>query len=488
MKPSKNTALGVTVMPEWFQCEGIDAVLDRLQAIGVSAIATSPYLLEICEPDMGAREPPADGEAGRVRPLDRPLWGKYETWVRTAPSYVHSLDRYEGCRYQPVNGLPLTLAYPDLLDKVIAAAKTRGIAVHLQMMAASPPGYRVQFSGAAAEDQCLGPEGQPFHQRVDRNASLASPHVVDYGARLIRELLERYPDAAGVRLDWPEYPPYHLNSALFDFSVHGQQLMAAHNIDPEDFAQSVLRLRQQWQTAALKAVKSNDPHQVLTALNEAGWADFFSADGAGTPLWASKRSAALNMLQRYRAAVDAAAGPRHQLQPQIFPPPFHRISGFPLDGGLQGIADAIGVKLYTMHWPMIARYWAQDLIGESLTPGIEDVVANAIALSFGLVDETPAALSSLRYPEPQQAHPVGAQAQRSKLLQAQQLAGDIPVIAFTHSYGPMDDVHARISLAAELADAGQIKGGIWVNRYGYLSDQKLAQLKMLQTQRSSLRA
>ena len=41
--PPANLSLGVTVMPEWFQCEGIEPVLDRLQAAGAEALVTSPY-------------------------------------------------------------------------------------------------------------------------------------------------------------------------------------------------------------------------------------------------------------------------------------------------------------------------------------------------------------------------------------------------------------------------------------------------------------
>ena len=52
-------------MPEWFQCEGITAVLDRIESLGASAIVTSPYLLERVAAGEGAREPPPDGEAGK---------------------------------------------------------------------------------------------------------------------------------------------------------------------------------------------------------------------------------------------------------------------------------------------------------------------------------------------------------------------------------------------------------------------------------------
>ena len=44
----------------------------------------------------------------------------------------------------------------------------------------------------------------------------------------------------------------------------------------------------------------------------------------------------------------------------------------------------------------------------------------------------------------------------------------MPVIGFCHSYGPLDDVVRRF---------GAVSGGrAWINRYGYLSDAKLAAL------------
>ena len=38
MTPKPFPSLGVTVMPEWFQCEGVDAVLDRVAALGASIV------------------------------------------------------------------------------------------------------------------------------------------------------------------------------------------------------------------------------------------------------------------------------------------------------------------------------------------------------------------------------------------------------------------------------------------------------------------
>src|SRR5918996_4956037 len=95
-------SLGITVMPEYIQTEGIDALLDNL--IGrarVTAVATSPYVMAPADEATGVREPPADAEAGKVRLLGRPLWGRRELFVRTAPSFTPDRSLYRGLRYQP---------------------------------------------------------------------------------------------------------------------------------------------------------------------------------------------------------------------------------------------------------------------------------------------------------------------------------------------------------------------------------------------------
>jgi len=161
-------------------------------------------------------------------------------------------------------------------------------------------------------------------------------------------------------------------------------------------------------------------------------------------------------------------GPRRLLEPQAFPPPFQAISGFPLDA-LEGIADRVGIKLYTMHWPMLARYWARDLIGGDAPAAALDALTAAVARRLGLTDRLVDG-AGLVYPEPQQPHPAGALAQAAKLRTAQALAGRVPVTAFVHSYGPTADFIARYRLAAATGLP------LWINRYGYLSEAKLAAL------------
>ena len=111
-------------------------------------------------------------------------------------------------------------------------------------------------------------------------------------------------------------------------------------------------------------------------------------------------------------------------------------------------------------------------------PKLLDIVKAAIAEFLGFTDEPVADGATLHYPSPTTAHPVGAHAQSDKIMQAQQAAGNVPVIAFAHSYGPEVDVHERIQVALK-ASSGQARAQLWLNRYGYLSDAKLENLSRL---------
>ena len=53
-------------------------------------------------------------------------------------------------------------------------------------------------------------------------------------------------------------------------------------------------------------------------------------------------------------ALHAAGGPHMQLLAGLFPAPWSALSGGRVER-LAGAADALGVKLYTMHWPTSDR-------------------------------------------------------------------------------------------------------------------------------------
>ena len=214
-----NRDLGITVMPEYVQSDGLDAVLDNIAGVArAGSLTTSPYVAALAKSGTGHREPPSDSGLGQKRLLDRSLWGKRELWMTAAPSFRPDARLYEGLAYRPPKPNALTDEQGAVVGQFVTAAKARGLEVWMQIQAAIPPCYRVQFGGPRPEDEPLLPTGHARTGRVDRNASLVSPDVRDYVRAITRDLCQTYPQIDGLKYDWPEYPVYHFDALFFDFN------------------------------------------------------------------------------------------------------------------------------------------------------------------------------------------------------------------------------------------------------------------------------
>jgi hypothetical protein len=159
-----------------------------------------------------------------------------------------------------------------------------------------------------------------------------------------------------------------------------------------------------------------------------------------------------------------------EMIPNAFPPPWTIPSGMDFKRVAQH-STAISVKLYTMHWPMILRFYG-DQIREA-NPGLSDaLLVRALVNLLDIADDGGLpTLDDYRYPPPDVTHPVGPKAQARKIAQAQRDAGDTPIYVLSHGYGTLEDYRARTEVAWQAA-----KHGMWVNRYAYLTDEKLAVL------------
>ena len=451
--------VGITAMPEFFQVEGVDGVLDNLaKRASATAIATSPYVMAPAIEGEGSREPPVDAGAGSVRLLDRPLWGRRELSVRTAPSWTPDASLYRGLRYQPAVPDALTAAHGRVVADAIRSAKARGLLVLLQVQAAIPPGYRVQFGGPVEEDRPRLPDGTTPKVRVDNNASLASPHIHDYARALVKDLVRAYPEIDGLRIDWPEYPPYSLDGAFFDFGPHAEAAARQLGYDFMAMRNAAGSLRAHLLGRLTPADLAVGRFRVMQAL----------IDRPGLAQWlAFKAVLSTGIVRTFREAL-ADAAPGKLLIPGAFPPPWTSLSGFSF-ARVTPHADAVMVKLFTMHWPMMVRAWGDALVAANPALAGRPELPRALASLFDIVDDGGFdRLEDWRYPEPEEAHPVGAAAQARKLIDAQAEAGATPVIALAHGYGPVDDFKHRFRIAW-IATGGRA----WVNRYGYLADAKL---------------
>jgi hypothetical protein len=117
---------------------------------------------------------------------------------------------------------------------------------------------------------------------------------------------------------------------------------------------------------------------------------------------------------------------------------------------------------------MMVRGYAERILATNGNVS-ENVMLMGIFKILDLLDgAAPTHLKDVRYPEPDVPHLAGIQAQARKIIETRKLAGDTPVHVFSHAYGPMDDYRARMEVAWDTSGHRMV-----VNRYGYLSDEKL---------------
>ena len=455
--------LGITVLPEYFQVEGVEHVLDNCQDVArANAITTSPYVMRLSTAEEGQREPPIDAGAGEVRLLDRPLWGKRQLFVKTSPSFHANKKLYENTCYSPPLGDEYTDAEGEIVATALAAMKGRGLKTFFQVQAAIPPGYRVQFSGVLDKDEPLMPQGQRVENRVAANASLASQDILNYQIALMTDLFQQYPDVDGLRIDWPEYPPYKLDSVFLDFNNQVSHWCA----DEDEFTQIRDGLIEVYHWSHGKL--SNEIVTKLTDLESLQ--EEFCNLGLHEVIgkWLSlKKRLVTNYIGRIRAAMDESGFKDKLLVPHAFPPPFHRISGIDYQA-VGDFADHIAVKMYTMHWSMIARFYLDQLAHRN--PTVDE--AALVQMVYSLLDISdstgPEKIEDVKYPGPLDPQLPTTIVQQRKFDQAQDEAGDTQIAALVHGYGPVDEFAQRFRLAYNAS--GQFA---WVNRYCYLSDDKL---------------
>lgn len=446
--------IGVTVLPEYIQSEGAVNLLDQLQIhLGATAVTTSPYLATVVPEGQGHREPPSDAGIGNVRLLSRPLWGKRELWMTITPSFVPNREYYGAGPYQPDPATTLTKTEGPILTQFLDDAKARGLSVSLQVMAAIPPCYRVQFGGPIPEDEPLMPKGQPVLNRVDNNACLASENLRAYMRGMIADLCRNYAQVDYLRFDWPEYPPYHFQSLLTDYNpqvakfasqidVNFEKLSTALQDAPLEVALAGAFIEEAPFSDALQLVKEKNP-----ALNDHFRLRDYLVLQYGTFL-----------VETVSEFSDGKIG----VILQGFPPPLSDLSGF-IGLMKSGLEAVFAVKFYTMHWSLIGANYARH-VSKILNRPIDDVEQR---LARNLLGLTSAAAFPMAYPTPVENHGVSEDVIQKMVEQL----GIANAVGISHAYGPVDDVVARFA-ALFKATRGQIE----INRYAYLSDEIISEI------------
>lgn len=449
--------LGITVLSDFILSEGIDRVLDNLTAVGATAVALNPTVTVEAAEGLGSFQPPDDaGSSPRL--FDRPLFGKKSLWVQSAPSYRPTEDYYTESPYPPRRPTELTDARGSIVGEFIDAAVARGIEVYFQISGTAPSGLR-------DEDTPRLPDGSLPENRMAATGSLASDAVRAYNHAYIRDLLTEYPKISGFRPDWPEYPCYKLCEAFQDFGPQVEQWARRHGFPFEEIRGEVGAFYEYL-------------HGRLKNADLEEWAGPGRGTYASTRLmrrfpgigeWLRMKAAlSVDLLTDWRDAITEAGGTDKVLSANAFMVPFSIFTGFDFDGASE-VCQAVSPKLYTMHWSLIVEFWGRELLESN--PGIDErLLVRALENLFDLTDSASATgLDEYGYPEPDEPHPIADAPQARKVRQVQaEVAGRCLVTPLVHGYGPEDDFQRRFRVVA-----GSAEDGVWINRYGYLSDRKL---------------
>ena len=458
---------GITVLSPFFQNEGVEFTLDRIERTGATAVAVNTSVTLPGEPGQGSFQPPDDAGAS-VRLFDRPLWGKKALWLRSGPGHVAHRDYFHGLAYQPRMPNDVTEAEGKVIGQFIDAAKARGLNVYIQTSAAAPPGLH-------DNDRPRLPNGLLPEARMADTGSLASHEIRGFNRAWTRDIFDTYPKIDGIRPDWPEYPCYKLDEAFQDFSPHVADWANNHDFDFERIHHAADRLYRYLHGSLTNrdlvdfATPERGKFSLLRLYNQfPGIADWFRL----------KAALSCDLLQDWRTAITEYGGPVKELSANAFMPPFSYVTGLDFDGASK-ICGAVSPKLYTMHWSLMVKFWGDVLMASN--PGLDErllvrALVNLLDLADG--DEAGALIADYGYPEPDEPHPIPNTAQTRKIDQVLAAAGGrVPVHALVHGYGPVSDFRRRFQLVADSnAD------GVWINRYGYLSDEKLDAVREIWTQ------
>ncbi|MDA0711454.1 MAG: hypothetical protein O3B73_14740 [bacterium] len=453
--------LGITVLADFVISEGIESVLKNLEKVGATAVATNPTVSTEAAPGQGSFQPPTDaGSSPRL--FDRPLFGKKSLWVKTAPSYHPDIRLYRDTSYKPRKANELTITHGHIIGDFIKAALARGFKVYLQVNGATP-------SDLMTDDIPRLPNGEIPDNRMANTGSLASPSIRSYNRAYVKDLLKKYPDITGFRPDWPEYPCYKLDEAFQDFGMHVKPWAEARGFAYGEIKREV-------------GAFYTYLHGSLTNKDLVDWAGVDRGKLSQIRLlrqhpavleWLRLKAAlSTDLLRDWRSAITEAGGAEKELSANAFMVPLTLFTGFDFSAA-SAHCDAISPKLYTMHWSAMVEFWGRALL--SRNAGLdESLVTRALANLFDLGDAATAdKLSEFGYPEPDEPHPIPNEPQVRKIRQVvDEVNGRCDVTALMHGYGPLKDFARRFQIVAD-SDAT----GIWINRYGYLSDDKLDTLR-----------
>ena len=459
--------LGITVLGDFILSEGVENVLRNVQQAGATAVACNPTVTAAADEQTGSFQPPIDaGSSPRV--FDRPLFGKHSLWVRSGVSYNPDQSCYGDCPYGSRQPNDLTREHGHVIEEFIEGATAAGLKVYFQLGAVQPSGLR-------DEDRPCWPSGELMQDRMADTGSLASEAIRSYNRSYVRDLVKAYPLISGFRIDWPEYPCYTFAEVFQDFSPHVARWADAHGFDFLAIQKDVNRF--------LEYLKNDLSSETLRSISSLDWgasalkAAFAQIEETfpGVNRWLELKAAlSTDLIQSWKDIVQQEGGDDLELTAHAFMTPYTRLTGLDFRAAAS-IADSVSPKFYTMHWSLMIKFWGDVLLAANSSLDEQSLVPALVRLT-DIADQVEGCrMEDYGYPHPDQPHPVPDPPQLRKLATVREEMGNqATLVPLVHGYGPLADVRRRLGLVME-SEAD----GVWINRYGYLSDEKIAMIRDL---------
>lgn len=454
--------LGIFVNPIYVQNEGLDAVFDNLEALGVNAICTVPKVA--LPSSAGGRRYPDLHMDGYERLLARPVWGEQEINVDSYLAFEPDLNLYEVAGYQPsYSSLPPGLD-PSIPQTMIAEAHRRGMQAHMLFHPTLLPNIQPSEQPAYIDGTT------PKPPQITLNGCLNNPKVQAYGLALAQDIAQHYPDLDGLFPDWTEYGAYRLQDHFTCICSHCEQAARKQGYDWDSITRDVRSLWDWLHELMSKSLEISrrvvsNPSEILELLGHyPGWLQFLQFK-AGT---------VVGFYQQMRKQLDVLGHDEMTLSARGWPPPWNRSSGMDYRA-LAQVCATITPKLFLFDYSALPRWYGQTLL--DWNPDLpESIVLDALVTWMNLPDDIDhRSFFHYQIPAPDQRHTAHLDVYRSRVDEVIAQVGDQSLVyPFAHAYLP--DAQWK-HIIAILRDSSV--DGIWVQMYGYLSNHKMNILKQM---------